>query len=63
MTVADHLVSLISTASTMSPGVFSVQLHLLVVCNVSDLSSVPFKWMFVEISFLFLAFLRASIPQ
>lgn len=47
VTVADHLVSLISTASTMEvfqvfhPGLFQVQLHLLVICNVLDLTSVP----------------------
>lgn len=45
--MADHLVSLISTASTMEvfqvfhPGLFQVQLHLLVMCNVLDLTSVP----------------------
>ncbi|XP_027520289.1 rhomboid domain-containing protein 2 [Corapipo altera] len=34
VTLADHLVSLISASSTMSPGLFQVQLHLLVQCNV-----------------------------
>lgn len=50
VTVADHLVFLIPTASAMSPGVFQVQMYLLVICNVLDLSSVPFRRIFVEIS-------------
>lgn len=63
VTVADHSVSLTSAASTVSPGVFPAQLHLLVTCKGLELSSVPFRWMFVEIYFLLCAFLRASIPQ